>query len=532
MKSLVHALMVLVLCILASALGLACVTTGPETETLTAEPTSISVPILAQAAMPTPEPTTTIMYEASSFRFNRPPTLDWQIGDSVIIVVASLLSIIAGTEVIAETPTYYRPKHVLRFRADEYLKGSGPSEFTVEVLDRSDDSPKYGSEPTALNKATESVEQHNTEWDDHPGVLFLEGPLTSVAGGDDEVARRSGTPSESQVFNLTFNTVLNQSPFEYTVDTLSRAWLPAEDSGSYRAPDGTRNSGDVGTNATDREFIMDGSVDPPSVISIADLRARISEVEAMFNAGDGSEAYTNCVKGKLQRPWWYVNWEEPYPPLRGRLASGAPADSEFGTDSVGGGPNDSEYGDKEIYLTGEQEDLFYAQLIDDDNNPANGYAYSLRTARPLPAGEYRLHARLQLKSQKVCNYRGEHNEPGYLPWDMTVTAPAGTLHEAFFDPTVAGTNDVSPAEFTVNGTSTEITGLEWSNDEVVLTPDSHVSLSGHVLEFISLDGNVSLPLLTDSATVDSVAGTYSWSMASQPWENGDQLMLRIRKVRT
>ena len=66
----------------------------------------------------------------------------------------------------------------------------------------------------------------------------------------------------------------------------------------------------------------------------------------------------------------------------------------------------------------------------------------------------------------------------------------------------------------------------------MLTLDSHVSLSGHVLEFISLDGNVSLSLLTDSATVDSTAGTYSWSMASQPWENGDQLMLRIREVGT
>ena len=90
-------------------------------------------------------------------------------------------------------------------------------------------------------------------------------------------------------------------------------------------------------------------------------------------------------------------------------------------------------------------------------------------------------------------------------------------------------DDVSPAEFTVGGTSTEIVGLEWSNDEVVLTLDPHVSLRGHVLEFIALDGNASLSLLTDSATVDSTAGTYSWSMTPQPWENGDQLMLRIRE---
>ncbi len=39
-------------------------------------------------------------------------------------------------------------------------------------------------------------------------------------------------------------------------------------------------------------------------------------------------------------------------------------------------------------------------------------------------------------------------------------------------------------------------------------------------------------LPADSATVDSTAGTLSWSMTTQPWENGDQLMLRIREVGT
>ena len=52
--------------------------------------------------------------------------------------------------------------------------------------------------------------------------------------------------------------------------------------------------------------------------------------------------------------------------------------------------------------------------------------------------------------------------------------------------------------------------MGWSNNEVVLTLDTHVSLSGYVLEFIELDGSVALSLFTDSATVDSTAGTYSW----------------------
>ena len=58
---------------------------------------------------------------------------------------------------------------------------------------------------------------------------------------------------------------------------------------------------------------------------------------------------------------------------------------------------------------------------------------------------------------------------------------------------------------------------------------THVSLSGHVLEFIALDGNIILSLFADDATANSTAGTYTWTMSSQPWADGDKLMLRIRQ---
>ena len=60
-------------------------------------------------------------------------------------------------------------------------------------------------------------------------------------------------------------------------------------------------------------------------------------------------------------------------------------------------------------------------------------------------------------------------------------------------------------------------------------PEPHVSLSGHVLDFIELDGSVSLSLSAADATMDNTAGAYSWSVTSQPWEDGDKLMLRIRE---
>ena len=69
---------------------------------------------------------------------------------------------------------------------------------------------------------------------------------------------------------------------------------------------------------------------------------------------------------------------------------------------------------------------------------------------------------------------------------VTVTPPPNTLHEAFFDPVTIGTgvgadssNGVlKPNSFTVDGTSTSITGLKWESGSVVLTLSPYVSSRG------------------------------------------------------
>ena len=140
----------------------------------------------------------------------------------------------------------------------------------------------------------------------------------------------------------------------------------------------------------------------------------------------------------------------------------------------------------------------------------------------------------QLPYQIPCDYQRE----AIYKDEVTAEAPAGTLHEAFFDPVTcwdggesrrlqrSSQSHVVHRRRHIHG---DLTRVEWSSNQVVLTLDPHVSLSGYVFDFIALDGSVSLSLFTDSATVDSAAGTYSWPMASQPWEDGDQLMVRIRE---
>ena len=50
------------------------------------------------------------------------------------------------------------------------------------------------------------------------------------------------------------------------------------------------------------------------------------------------------------------------------------------------------------------------------------------------------------------------------------------------------------------------------------------------MDFIALDGSVSLSLDVSDARVDGANQTLSWPVALQPWQSGDQLMLRVREV--
>ena len=113
------------------------------------------------------------------------------------------------------------------------------------------------------------------------------------------------------------------------------------------------------------------------------------------------------------------------------------------------------------------------------------------------------------------------------------------LHEALFDPVTDGSavaadssNGVlKPASFTdAGGATTTIERIEWEAETVNLKLTPHTALAGRVVDFIELDGKVSLSLIVDDATVDAANDTLSWEVASQPWQSGDELMVRIRDV--
>ena len=377
-----------------------------------------------------------------------------------------------------------------------------------------------------MESAQFSIDLRNTEYDSRTGILFLEGPLAS-AGASTSGSTTSRSPANSPSSSTTYNFVsrnLRTASWEYSIETIDKVWAPANNTAS--SPRGS-SSGDRSTPITNPEYIIDGKTDPPATIILSDLKSRISEITAEISQGADVAGYEDCIGRKYRRENVYQDHEPLVRSLT--VSSGADPATQVleGWDVYGGY---SVY--RNFYEVGRDAAYFGTTIIDDDDNPGR-YSFAFGPNRPLPAGLYKVEFNYQMPYQIPCDYRPE----SIYKDEVTAVAPAGTLHEAFFDPVTVGTavkadssnGALKPTSFTVGGTSTEVTSLEWSSNQVVLTLATHVSLSGHVLDFIALDGSVALSLFTDSATVDSTAGTYSWTMTSQPWADVDKLMVRIRE---
>ena len=175
-------------------------------------------------------------------------------------------------------------------------------------------------------------------------------------------------------------------------------------------------------------------------------------------------------------------------------------------------------------LSGDDSHLFESTITDADNNSRNGYSFWITNRRPLPAGTYNIRSHGQAYYFSACDYR---TDPDYNDIIVSATAPAGTVHEAFFDPatTTAGvgflagsaatTGVLEPAGFSMRGRDIDITGLEWRNGQVVLSFDRTVQLSDG-LSFIETDGTAGLYLSQFDATEDLRARTVTWEVSEQP----------------
>lgn len=320
--------------------------------------------------------------------------------------------------------------------------------------------------------------------------------------------------------------------------------LPADDEGS-----GTGDAQEFLLALPEPATAQTISNTPTSTLGA--LKAKIAAVNAELSGGDGSDAYRECVRRKYstERHLSHMRPEgrEPDPRVSNNshsAMSGASAGTVIYEDEMLGRYPDQKF--SRTWLDGGDAALF--EMVDGPTTPREfvydgvltagvdwiAYTQSLKSRRPLPGGEYTFN----INDEAIEPFARLCSDVLVHEWTVTVTSPAGALHELFFDPVTVGSavaadalNGVlKPGAFTgANGASASVTRISWESGvvKIEVTPDD--ALTGQVVDFIELDGTVSLSLGAADATVDTANDTLSWTASSQPWESGDKLMVRIRR---
>ena len=448
------------------------------------------------------------------------------------VVRATMTSFSSEIALVTEN----RYSAVLKFNLDvaEYLKGTGPSSVVAVWVD----GRSYETRGEADIAKAIILARRDDQWDDREAIIFL----FDRASGFGTLL--DGQLQRADHFLLSLGDPYSPDDRFSLHSRVNKDWLPAASGGS--------------TTGDDKEFLLDvpGSSSTTPTITLGGLRTRITEVMAELNGGDGSEAYKECVRNKYRferavRHAREVWGRESYPdsPLNRDLMSGLPARTMLAERNWYGAYPDVK---ARTWLEGRDGVLFSVEQGEATPNDSSGdgvltagvdeirYMESFLTVRPLPVGEYEIDRKEVWSGFIPCNYVLSHF------WPVTVTAPSGVLHELFFDPVTVGTavkadgsNGVlEPASFTdANAASATLESLSYEPPTgsghagtVKLKLDPHDGLVGHVLDFIELDGTVSLSLNVLDASVDSVNKTLSWSVTAEPWADGDHLMLRIRRA--
>ena len=455
-----------------------------------------------------------------------PSSLEERILKADVIVRARFSSVVASSRSVYR-PAFKKTSHVpfVEFTFDvlETLKGAAGDTAVVELevkpssLDAGGQfkAPYSDDAAGALAHSQEWIDvDFDTRWNSRQAILFLKtvaNSLTNTEGRSESVGYVFVGP-----YDLDANAIVDD---EFSlVSQTNKVWLPSKD--------------EAGSTEFLTEVPTEGSGEDPDTTTLAVLKSTVTSVEAQV---ENTAGYRECLIAKMQTERDdEVLGDEKLMVRSMEIERGLVAGAVLREGTL----LSSEY--RYYHLLGDDAFLFSWDTSDTDSDPLTGYTTTLKLNRPVPAGRYVF---------DVAKQRAAHIPCEYIPtasarWEITVPAPVGTRHEMFFDPvtvgsTVAadGTNGVlKPASFAdANGASATIESISYEAGtvEVGVTPDD--ALAGHVVDFIELDGTVSLSLDVADATVDAETGsgqvgTLSWSVASQPWEDGDLLMVRIREA--
>ena len=265
-------------------------------------------------------------------------------------------------------------------------------------------------------------------------------------------------------------------------------------------------------------------------IALSEFRATVARIEAEL-AGQ-SEAYQDCVRENYERlqkvALWAARGDDFMSPetFTAEIGSGEKAGTEiiYNTRKIILGPNGWESrtellgADAALFRIGEttKSDTRTIDGLDSLNAQKAGiervwHVQPMETVRPLPSGFYSFTWKYHRAEFVLCQPNVFYNHTV----NVTVAAPPGTLHEAFVDPVTDGSavaadssnGQLEPAAFTdANGAAATIEGISYEAGAVKLEVTPNGALADHMLDFIELDGTVSLSLAVDDATVEGGGG--------------------------
>ncbi len=384
------------------------------------------------------------------------------------------------------------------FDVHEYLKGTGSTTLAAVVFG----GQSYPTATEAEANGPDLLAERDTQWDSREAIVFLE-------------SSHKWLPRVNQAdrYWLGWRT-------GYMLDSRkSKQWLPIADTQDSSSP--------VDDN---RQYLTDvPSASSTPTINLGELKTLIEEVEQEIREGDGTEAYRECITDKYWQERVVQNnlkGAQPYQRYDSDIGSGLPSGSQVFEDEFAEVWRVQPVSARsEFWLEENDTDLFVAE-----------WPGVITTGRPLPASEYKYSYLSRLPQFIPCDAFPEELKRS-LEHFVTVTAPDGTLHELFFDPVTVGstiaadsTNGMlKPTTFTdANGVSATLSSISYEAGMAKMTLSPHTGLAGHVVDFIALDGSVSLSLHTDDATLDPDIHTLTWAVTPQPWHDGDRLMVRIR----
>ena len=428
-------------------------------------------------------------------------SMDEMVASSPVIVRATLDSVRAvGLET---THSAYVSALEYTINVVEYLKGSGST--TLKPVAIANYYRSFATEDAARRETAWLLDARDKRWDDRQAIVFLR----RHPAGSGYLVNGSQMWWLGEVGRLGSDRTFTVASRE------ARVWLP--DAAATPIPGPARS-------VQQQRFLLEdstlsgaaarstaGTTTTPT-ITLTGLKGKITDMERRIMASSDPEAYRECLATDLATKRKNALKEPTHREYAASIGSGQPAGTKVWTyfwaseRSRTTPPSGDNFGEGKTWWF---EGLDAAVL-------GLQYAYpgDVSTGRPLPAGEYRAFMRTRGPEGVMCD------APALVmqSWEhiITVTAPEGTLSEAFFDP-------VADGGATTATTTVGTIRYETNTVKATLTP----TVTNHILDFIALDGSVTLSLDVSDAT--EADGVLSWSVTDAPWSAGDQLMLRIRQ---